>query len=125
MESGLEGRNNQGGNPPHPGKTPVSMESGLEGRNNTKAAPVADAATTVSMESGLEGRNNRAAMLSVYTPARGLNGVRPRRPEQFVIDFFRGSKRNCLNGVRPRRPEQSTIRSSWGYECIWSQWSPA
>ena len=41
-------------------------------------------AYTVSMKSGLEGRNNpRSRLLWPTTSPRGLNEVRPRRPEQF------------------------------------------
>ena len=37
-----------------------------------------------------------------------LNGVRPRRPEQFCcVRAASTGLQRCLNGVRPRRPEQS------------------
>ena len=109
MESGLEDRNNIAGpspqSPPGAGlngvrprrpeqcrrhrlprrpNRPVSMESGLEDRNNLVAFSTGkDALACVSMESGLEDRNNLAA--GDYrgpSAENGLNGVRPRRPEQ-------------------------------------------
>ena len=64
----------------------VSMESGLEGRNNELGRVNRHAmAIGVSMESGLEGRNNCliwGTLLGLI--GLGLNGVRPRRPEQWV-----------------------------------------
>ena len=60
----------------------------------------------VSMESGLEYRNNRVFLRVFLRNIPRLNGVRPRRPEQFVDwprDPWSGDR---LNGVRPRRPEQ-------------------
>ena len=59
------------------------MESGLEGRNNDgleKLAP--NRYMFVSMESGLEGRNNYPHALRQAALNDCLNGVRPRRPEQ-------------------------------------------
>ena len=38
---------------------------------------------TVSMESGLEDRNNATISMSRLPATWGLNGVRPRRPEQY------------------------------------------
>ena len=39
----------------------------------------------VSMESGLEDRNNLAGFTVALPPTVSLNGVRPRRPEQYDI----------------------------------------
>ena len=109
MESGLEGRNNLFGALPQERHAEVSMESGLEGRNNQPLAfwnPTRD--VWVSMESGLEGRNNRSRLQRPETVLGGLNGVRPRRPEQWLLTRPCGNRRTPrLNGVRPRRPEQS------------------
>ena len=84
------------------------------------------------MESGLEGRNNGPKELVMLDrDESGLNGVRPRRPEQYdhqqdlarilaAVSMESGLEgRNnptaapstamtpaSLNGVRPRRPEQ-------------------
>ena len=41
---------------------------------------------------------------------RRLNGVRPRRPEQWIGAKAAETARKGLNGVRPRRPEQSPLR---------------
>ena len=43
-----------------------------------------DVVNDVSMKSGLEGRNNFAIAEWCIRNAKGLNEVRPRRPEQFV-----------------------------------------
>ena len=62
------------------------MESGLEGRNNLDyCSPDDEIVRTVSMESGLEGRNNPAGWSPDSATRRGLNGVRPRRPEQYRL----------------------------------------
>ena len=59
------------------------MKSGLEGRNNDAGQPGLGNAVDVSMKSGLEGRNNLLVMVGRCVSARpGLNEVRPRRPEQ-------------------------------------------
>ena len=89
-------------------------------------------ARIVSMESGLEDRNNNLISLFPFVENDCLNGVRPRRPEQFIYFVWReipkifvsmesgledrnndvefrvnGNKGEySLNGVRPRRPEQ-------------------
>ena len=60
----------------------VSMESGLEDRNNRGGRRGVAADQGVSMESGLEDRNNAAESEGVGLWHVGLNGVRPRRPEQ-------------------------------------------
>ena len=83
MESGLEDRNNN--SPARQEYTqvgPVSMESGLEDRNNGAECLYCKRAYLVSMESGLEDRNNCWFGCRDSMPNRGLNGVRPRRPEQ-------------------------------------------
>ena len=60
MESGLDGRNNNGPEV-HVGAVPaVSMESGLDGRNNGEELLTYTTKQFVSMESGLDGRNNYA-----------------------------------------------------------------
>ena len=91
----------------------------------------------VSMESGLDGRNNPNGWKRSPTSPPGLNGVRPRWPEQFaqrnadtyaalIVSMESGldgrnnrvngsngpSGRSSLNGVRPRWPEQS-VRAWW------------
>ena len=79
------------------------MESGLEDRNNELADfGLAQNTSDVSMESGLEDRNNAVdwrIASDVIIPR--LNGVRPRRPEQY------GGECNHTLGQRA------------------SQWSPA
>ena len=84
MKSGLEGRNNA-----HAflsaskGSWVVSMKSGLEGRNNhSKPTTSITSHRKVSMKSGLEGRNNGCDGSHSSQKGRGLNEVRPRRPEQ-------------------------------------------
>ena len=62
----------------------------------------------VSMKSGLEGRNNASASQPGTVPARGLNEVRPRRPEQLSEGNTLRPASSSLNEVRPRRPEQSS-----------------
>ena len=61
----------------------VSMESGLEDRNNVRGDEYAAACWDVSMESGLEDRNNSEKLSRLEHTSEGLNGVRPRRPEQY------------------------------------------
>ena len=109
MESGLEDRNNQpfsqmgvstpsslnGVRPRRPEQsrserpqihtTHVSMESGLEDRNNAVRPARAQRGVRVSMESGLEDRNNHHSCRSGGRKGDRLNGVRPRRPEQFFL----------------------------------------
>ena len=59
------------------------MKSGLEGRNNELPEPGLADGLLVSMKSGLEGRNNwKKRSSSVNGDEKGLNEVRPRRPEQ-------------------------------------------
>ena len=65
-----------------------------------------EAREIVSMESGLEDRNNRRGAYVVWRPDSGLNGVRPRRPEQCEKGIECLPNELGLNGVRPRRPEQ-------------------
>ena len=132
MESGLEGRNNEGlltGRC----RLPLSL-NGVRPRRPEQSAdspPAGLDQVLVSMESGLEGRNNGGAGNGVAHCDRDrLNGVRPRRPEQCAPRDRRAAPhrvsmesglegrnnsprklcgRRCvrsLNGVRPRRPEQ-------------------
>ena len=102
MESGLEGRNNYADATEKITQLNVSMESGLEGRNNRVGCWGQTEHGAVSMESGLEGRNNPARTPPTCAScAFSLNGVRPRRPEQF---------RRTSKPPRKRCP---------------SQWSPA
>ena len=103
------------------------------------------------MESGLEDRNNsRWRSRSLACRSFGLNGVRPRRPEQFgqwreqreqgrwvsmesgledrnnippSSPNYPGNHR--LNGVRPRRPEQFSKFKASPRAAASSQWSPA
>ena len=58
------------------------MESGLEDRNNDERIVAMKFDNKVSMESGLEDRNNSSRCRSAGGCRHGLNGVRPRRPEQ-------------------------------------------
>ena len=61
----------------------VSMESGLDGRNNRQVIESFNACPLrVSMESGLDGRNNMSKCTLPKPNTVGLNGVRPRWPEQ-------------------------------------------
>ena len=62
----------------------VSMESGLDGRNNGQGTRCTFLPEPVSMESGLDGRNNSPIDWPQHTIPRGLNGVRPRWPEQYL-----------------------------------------
>ena len=102
------------------------MESGLEGRNNMiTAKTMHHGRTLVSMESGLEGRNNGEVRTFGETARGGLNGVRPRRPEQSSRRNPAVDRSECLNGVRPRRPEQSGWLLVYMPGLGWSQWSPA
>ena len=108
------------------------MKSGLEDRNNgTKLGTVLAQNVTVSMKSGLEDRNNCSPLMSQSNSSRGLNEVRPGRPEQSEKAAIRQGweqyvsmksgledRNNCplrrptlpgvcgLNEVRPGRPEQ-------------------
>ena len=109
MESGLDGRNNQVFLGEAGGLVDVSMESGLDGRNNLPGSvKMQTLLIVVSMESGLDGRNNGGLPAAVEPGHSGLNGVRPRWPEQW-IGRTRGLFRcHRLNGVRPRWPEQSS-----------------
>ena len=108
MESGLEDRNNTAERQRlERGHWDVSMESGLEDRNNLRWSGNGAVASPVSMESGLEDRNNSLVWDLWDSRHMGLNGVRPRRPEQSQRVFcFSRQKQIRLNGVRPRRPEQ-------------------
>ena len=58
------------------------MKSGLEGRNNCPCKVLGLQQAVVSMKSGLEGRNNSPPATTSNAGMRGLNEVRPRRPEQ-------------------------------------------
>ena len=58
------------------------MESGLRGRNNKRDELVGRVVVPVSMESGLRGRNNGSLLMGPVPKVTGLNGVRPKRPEQ-------------------------------------------
>ena len=58
------------------------MESGLEDRNNCGIPGKLQPGDLVSMESGLEDRNNGDIHTTTARAVTGLNGVRPRRPEQ-------------------------------------------
>ena len=86
MESGLDGRNNLVVLHSARLRVHVSMESGLDGRNNWREALTFMGITSVdvSMESGLDGRNNARAKILGRLVRDGLNGVRPRWPEQFI-----------------------------------------
>ena len=61
------------------------------------------------MESGLEDRNNIFLEFLAHRTLGSLNGVRPRRPEQFEDENGEVRQGVRLNGVRPRRPEQYTL----------------
>ena len=77
------------------------------------------------MESGLEDRNNPRLINWESMKITCLNGVRPRRPEQWSCSASARSAAARLNGVRPRRPEQSEALV-WGVLLgLMSQWSPA
>ena len=49
------------------------------------------------MESGLEDRNNRPTRGQGMRLEKGLNGVRPRRPEQFITYYRLPVKRNWVS----------------------------
>ena len=70
------------------------------------------------MKSGLEGRNNLGYTVSGLLLPKGLNEVRPRRPEQLWKRARKSLSSICLNEVRPRRPEQSCKRNS-NPRCRW------
>ena len=81
MKSGLEDRNNNAVEH-HPDRDRiVSMKSGLEDRNNGTYAALGWRHVLVSMKSGLEDRNNNIKTVN-HLFTRGLNEVRPGRPEQ-------------------------------------------
>ena len=61
------------------------MESGLEDRNNLAEKIGLKNLLPVSMESGLEDRNNEVRPCCLLLVSMCLNGVRPRRPEQFAL----------------------------------------
>ena len=64
------------------------------------------------MKSGLEGRNNEIVIHAADVNAKGLNEVRPRRPEQSVSwAVEKQTIESRLNEVRPRRPEQFRNKS--------------
>ena len=73
------------------------MESGLEGRNNRQRTMHSIQDHRVSMESGLEGRNNREGQEGRQPRHGRLNGVRPRRPEQFCDVGVRGVRRKIVS----------------------------
>ena len=106
MESGLDGRNNMMVQVIDAWRREVSMESGIDGRNNVRLRRRPVMSKRVSMESGLDGRNNGVEMTTEQPIDSGLNGVRPRWPEQFRIGSLTSFVDSCLNGVRPRWPEQ-------------------
>ena len=58
------------------------MESGLEDRNNRVCLGMLAPALHVKIDSGLEDRNNEDVGHFLISRNLGLNGVRPRRPEQ-------------------------------------------
>ena len=127
MESGLEGRNNLVTDrcmwvcPMR-----VSMESGLEGRNNLLPLKIlVPILQNVSMESGLEGRNNLGVASLVGGWRRCLNGVRPRRPEQWV--FFGHEAWSAQDVSMESGLEGRNNRWDWasGGTGRLSQWSPA
>ena len=72
------------------------MKSGLEGRNNRPGRVRRVGDQSVSMKSGLEGRNNSITPTRELVPQIGLNEVRPRRPEQFLLAI------NCTVPVVPK-----------------------
>ena len=82
------------------------MKSGLEGRNNQHMDRHVQLGCSVSMKSGLEGRNNKGDAFQAFAYFIGLNEVRPRRPEQYVLALDGQLNGLGLNEVRPRRPEQ-------------------
>ena len=65
----------------------------------------------VSMESGLDGRNNNLRYRIGTRSSKGLNGVRPRWPEQYSGQSYFCLVIRRLNGVRPRWPEQLECRA--------------
>ena len=84
MNSGLEDRNNlTAALAIRAPSELVSMKSGPESRNNREGNLGGLASGQVSMKSGLEGRNNLGHHLTYRQETAGLNGVRPRKPEQF------------------------------------------
>ena len=86
MKSGLEDRNNVGGDE-HRYRCVdgVSMKSGLEDRNNRRSPALPGPNPGVSMKSGLEDRNNLSGTHSMWSASCfRLNEVRPGRPEQFA-----------------------------------------
>ena len=102
------------------------MESGLEGRNNGDTAGEKILSSCVSMESGLEGRNNHAFSAKFKGGISGLNGVRPRRPEQC------DPVRDPTPGLTPVSMEsglegRNNLTLSHGRDLLFqmSQWSPA
>ena len=124
MESGLDGRNNDEKFFVCVDTLYVSMESGLDGRNNGDCAGYSVGAFRVSMESGLDGRNNAKKRVILDFLRYGLNGVRPRWPEQCT----RSSKAEGMetvsmeSGLDGRNNPQKRCRPPLHLR---SQWSPA
>ena len=102
------------------------MESGLEDRNNFELVQQVTARHRVSMESGLEDRNNHAPSGARAGSCVGLNGVRPRRPEQSErpqeVETWRTqvSMESGLEDRNNRRDQRRIICRAYR-----SQWSPA
>ena len=91
------------------------MESGLEGRNNQFPSHLKAVVHDVSMESGLEGRNNRSSGYRARPVPRCLNGVRPRRPEQFGfgrLDLAAALTVSMESGLEGRNNAR-TVAAEW------------
>ena len=78
------------------------------------------------MESGLEDRNNRNCNEKVRILGYRLNGVRPRRPEQFDLQTWhltRDQRVSMESGLEDRNNAES---GQWKTaSTVRSQWSPA
>ena len=89
------------------------MKSGLEGRNNTIGSDSLNTYKAVSMKSGLEGRNN-SIEIRFRNGTKGLNEVRPRRPEQMdhqssARDWAYVSMKSGLEGRNKPRLSENTL----------------
>ena len=102
------------------------MESGLDGRNNVERRPLCGVPLAVSMESGLDGRNNGNWRSTSPASKVGLNGVRPRWPEQCChrrIQHVSACPVSMESGLDGRNNIANVGDILSTYEM--SQWSPA
>ena len=103
----------------------VSMESGLEDRNNSGCLGQAYWLGQVSMESGLEDRNNKGGKITKRIKKSCLNGVRPRRPEQFRNGGTLHIGKGIVSMESGLEDRNNVATPSGKVVAKQSQWSPA